>query len=209
MGQNDVLRIRRSRWKVALPTAIALGMGAGCLVWLVPTNIGGEIIGIAGAVVFFSVGLRLFRELLVPRDVMLIGPEGIDQRAVHPHVLIPWGEIAHIGVIERSNRVMTLGITVRHPAQFFKRGALRPVRQSRWLPWFVKLLLGTSQLLYEGPAGVTDAVDTFREDMSAHATFEISTLAFPLSTEELVQLLRVRWRKAVGPPRHPHRHRHR
>ena len=200
MEPNGELRIRRSRSKVALWTVIALAMGAACSVYLLPGNIGAKLLGAVGALLFFGAAAVLLRDLLAPRDLMLIGPEGIDQRALRPHVLIPWEEITDISAIDRGHRVQTLGITVRDAAKLPKRGQLNPIMRSRWLPRFAKLLLGSAQLLYEGPSGVSDAVDTLRSDMTPHATFEISTLAFPISTKELVGVLRAQWTAAV---RHP------
>lgn len=203
-----MLRIRRSRAKLALWAAIGIALAAGSVGYLVPLGIGGKILGIACAVLFSFVALKLLVELVVPRDVIVIGPEGIYQRAVRPHVLIPWREITDIGVIERNDRVRTLGVKVRNPSQF-PRGRPSALLNNRWVPWLVKLLLGASVLLAEGSAGAGDAVKAVGEDMSSHATFEISTLGFPTSTEELVDVLRARWRKVVGPPPHRPRHRHR
>jgi hypothetical protein len=209
VGQDDVVRIRRSRAKLVWALAVSIGFLAFCVGYLMPLGIGAKIIGILGAVFFSGVALKVLIELVVPRDLLLIGPDGIYQRAVRPHVLIPWHEITDIGVIERSDRVTTLGVVVRNPSQFPQQGALGPLVNNRWMPRVVKLLLGASQLLYEGPAGAGDVVHTLGADMSSHATFEISTLGFPMSTQELVDLLHARWRKAVGPPRHRPRHRHR
>jgi hypothetical protein len=200
---DDVLRIQRSRRQAALWTAISLGMGVACLVLLVPGNAGAKVLGIVAALLFFAVAVKLSRDLKAPRDLLLIGPEGIDQRAVRPHGLIPWREIADISAVDRGHRVRTVGITVRDASKLPKQGQLNPIIRSRWLPRFTKLFLGTAQVLYSGPSGVKDAADTFREDMSLHATFEISTLGFPISTDELVSVLRARWSTEVGHPRVP------
>jgi hypothetical protein len=200
---NHVLRIRRSRRQSAVWTAISLGMGIACVVILWPGNAGAKILAIVGALLFLAAAVKLSRGLLAPRDLMLIGPEGIDQRVVQPHVLIPWREIADIKAIDRGHRVQTLGITVRDASKLPKRGQLNPIMKSRWLPRFAKLLLGATQVLYAGPSGVKDAMDTFHEDMDLHATLEISTLAFPMRTEELVRVLRSRWSTEVGRPPPP------
>lgn len=102
VGQDDVVRIRRSRAKLVWVLAIAIGFVATCVGFLVPLAIGAKIIGILGAVLFSCVALKALIELVVPRDLMVIGPDGVYQRAVRPHVLIPWHEITDIGVIERS-----------------------------------------------------------------------------------------------------------
>ena len=209
MVQDDVLRVRRSRVKLAPWLLLSVVFAAGFVRYFIPLGVGAKIIGIIGAVFFSWGAVKLSFELLVPRDVMVIGREGIYQRAVRPHVLIRWREIADIGVIERGSRVRTVGVVVRNPAQFRNRGPLGRLLSHRWVPWLLKLLLGVSVVLYEGGAGVSDAIKTLGGDMSSHATFEISTLGFPMSAEELVDLLHARWRKIVGPPRHRPRRRHR
>jgi hypothetical protein len=95
--------------------------------------------------------------------------------------------------------VQTLGITVRVPSALPQHGQLNPIGRSRWIPRGAKFLLAGTQLLSEGPLGITDALDTLQSDASRHATFEISTVAFPMNTEQLVGLLRARWSAAVRP----------
>jgi hypothetical protein len=97
MVQDDVLRIRRSRVKLAPWLLLSVVFAAGFVRYFVPLGVGAKIIGIIGAVFFSWGAVKLLIELLVPRDVMVIGPEGIYQRAVRPHVLIRWREIADIG----------------------------------------------------------------------------------------------------------------
>jgi hypothetical protein len=180
-------------------TIIAVALGAACLVYLLDGNLGSKILGIAGAALFFGVAAILLRQLLVPRDLLRVGPDGIDQRAVRPHVLIRWDEIVDIRAIDRGHRVQTLGITVRVPSALPQHGQLNPIGRSRWIPRGAKFLLAGTQLLSEGPLGITDALDTLQSDASRHATFEISTVAFPMNTEQLVGLLRARWSAAVRP----------
>ena len=208
MVQDDVLRIRPSRVKLAPWLLFAVAATAAFVYYFVPGGVGAKVIGIGGAAFFGWGALKLLSALVVPRDVLVIGPEGVYQRAVRPHVLIPWHEITQIGVIERSDRVRTVGLIVRNPSHFRHRGPLGRLLSHRWVPWLLKLLLGASVVLYEEGGGVGDAIKTLGADMSAHATFEISTLAFPMSSEELVQILATRWRKVVGPPRHHPRSRH-
>jgi len=206
--QDDVLRIRRSRVKLAPWLLLTVVVAAAFVRYFVPGGVGAKIVGIGGAVFFGWAAVKLLIALVVPHDVLVIGPEGIYQRAVRPYVLIPWREIADIGVIERSDRVRTVGVIVRNRSQFPNHGPLGRLLSRRWVPWLLKLLLGVSVVLYAGGGGVGDAIKTLGADMSAHATFEISTLAFPMSTEELVEFLHARWRKVIGPPRHRPRNRH-
>jgi hypothetical protein len=187
------LRIRRSGRKTAVWAVVSAAMAIGSLLALYPTNTGGKILGVAGLVLFGAAALKLVFWLLSPRDLLRTGPDGIEQLAVRPEVLIPWAEISDITLVKRGHGVKTVGITVRDPSKFPAHGQLNPVMRSPWLTRTVKLLLGGTQLLYTGPTGINDAIGTLREDDSMHATFELSTLGWPVKPEPLVEQLRARW----------------
>jgi hypothetical protein len=194
------LRIRRSGRKTAVWAVVSAGMAVGSMLALYPKNTGGKILGVAGLLLFGAVALKLIFWLLSPRDLLRTGPDGIEQLAVRPQGLIPWAEISNITVVKRGHGVKTVGITVRDPSKFPAHGQLNPVMRSPWLIRTVKLLLGGSQLLYTGPTGIKDAIGTVREDDSMHATFELSTLGWPIKPKPLVKQLQARWIVAGGQP---------
>jgi hypothetical protein len=199
---NEVLRIRRSKRKTALwvvGAAILTIASASVL----SKNVGYKIAGVAGVLLFGAATVMLLVRLVRPRDFLRAGPVGIDQLAVRPHVTITWGEITDIAVIDRDHRVKTVGITVRDPSLLPRGGQVSGVIRSRWFGRLVKVLLGAVQLLAEGPAGASDVLDTARADLDLKATFEISTLGWPVSTERAVELLRARWIVAGGQPPDP------
>lgn len=192
--------IRRSGPKTAVWAVVSAGMAVGSMLALYPKNTGGKILGVAGLLLFGAAALKLLFWLLSPRDLLRTGPDGIEQLAVRPQVLIPWAEISDITVVKRPHRVKTVGITVRDPSRFPAHGQLNPVMRSRWLIRTVKLLLGGTQLLYTGPTGIKDAIGTLQEDDSMHTTFELSTLGWPVNPKPLVEQLRARWIAAGGRP---------
>lgn len=194
-----MLRIRRSARKTALWTvgsAILTFGSAG----LLSENLGYKIIGVIGIVLFGAATVMLLARLVRPRDFLRAGPQGLEQLAVRPHVTLAWAEIADITVIKRDNRVRTIGITVRDPSRLPAGGHVPDLSRQRSYGRIVKGLLGGVQLLAEGPMGVGDTIGTLRADIDPKATFEISTLGWPVKTEQAVELLRARWIAAGGSP---------
>ncbi|HUE26509.1 MAG TPA: STM3941 family protein [Solirubrobacteraceae bacterium] len=205
VGSDEVLRIRRSTRKTAL-WAVGAAILTAASVGLLSENLGYKIAGVIGLLLFGAATVMLLVRLVRPRDLLRAGPVGIDQLAVRPHVTVAWAEITDIEVINRDHRVKTVGITVRDPSRLPHRGQVSDVAQSRWFGRVVKVLLGGVQLLAEGPTGASDALDTVRADVDLKATFEISTLGWPVSTERAVDLLRARWIVAGGQPSKPPEH---
>lgn len=204
MESNEVLRIRRSTRKTAL-WVVGAAILTVASVSVLSGNIGYKIAGVVGLLLFGTATVMLLVRLVRPRDFLRAGPVGIDQLAVRPRVTIAWAEITNIAVINRDHRVTTVGITVRDPSRLPHGGQLSGVMRSRWFGRLVKVLLGAVQLLAEGPAGASDVLDTARADLDLKATFEISTLGWPVSTEKAVELLRARWIVAGGQPLEPGR----
>jgi hypothetical protein len=197
---DQVLHIRRSRRKAVVWTVMALVLVLSAIWYGLKAGAPGKVIAAIGVLLFGSGALMLAREALSPRDLLMVSPDGIDQRAVSPHAMIPWNEIADIQVIERAHRVKTLGVTVRHPELLPRRGQLGRVERSPWLGRGVKAGLAVLVIGAEGPSGIKDAVDAVREDTELHATFEIPTVALELGPDELVSELRHRWVAAGGQP---------
>ena len=199
MGSTDVLRIRRSVRKTAL-WAVGSAILTFGSVGLLSENLGYKIAGVIGILLFGAATVMLLVRLVRHRDFLRAGPEGLEQLAVRPHVTLAWADIADITVIKRDNRVRTVGITVRDSARLPPRRHVPDLARHRWYGRVVKGLLGGVQLLAEGPTGVGDAIGTLRADVDLKATFEISTLGWPVSTEQAVEMLRARWIAAGGSP---------
>lgn len=198
MEASELLCVRRSRGKAIVWTAIALVLLLASISYGSGGGVARTILATIG-VLLFGFGMLLFaREALSPRALLVIGPDGIDQRAVSPHTMIPWKEIVDIRVIQRDHRVKTLGITVRHPELLPHRGQLGRLQRGRWLGLGVKSSLAVLAVAAEGPSGVKDASDALHGDTALHATFEIPTVALEQRPDELVAELNRRWIAAVG-----------
>jgi hypothetical protein len=120
----------------------------------------------ARSALFLSAAVLLGRDVLRPRDLLRIHPDGLEQFVTKPHVFLPWDAIESFSVIERGHRVKTLGITVRDPSALPQAGALD-----------------------SGVSGLRDAADTLREDVAQHATLELATTSLLLRADELAELL--------------------
>lgn len=199
MASTDVLRFRRSVRKTALWAVGSAVLTLGC-VSLLSQNLGYKIIGVMGILLFGAATVMLLVRLARPRDFLRAGPEGLEQLAVRPHVTLAWEQISDIKVIKRDNHVRTVGITVRDASLLPPQGHVPDLARHRWYGRVLKGFLGGVQLLAEGPTGIGDAVGTLRSDVDLKATFEISTLGWPVSTEQAVQQLRARWLAAGGSP---------
>jgi hypothetical protein len=182
-------------------TVIALGMVAGSVWYGEHGRTAAMIIAVMGVLLFGFGALKFAREALSPRELLVAGPDGIDQRAVSPHAMIPWKEIADIRVIQLANHLKMLGITVHHPELLPHRGQLGRVQRSPWLGRGVKAGLVVLGFASDGVAsGIGDAFETISEDTAMHATLEIPTVALELCPDELVAGLRRRWIAAGGQP---------
>lgn len=189
--------IRRSTRKTALWAAgigtAALLCGLGLLQRATSAKItGGVFLFLLGALAsVFVYGL------LKPRDLLRVGREGIDQLTDRPRVFIPWEEITDIFVIKHGHS-KNVGIKVRDPALFVTTRGQRVLR-SEGFAWTLKPLLAGLQVLAEWPSGFGDAARTLTTDLYP-ATFEISTVGWPVRPTQLVQELRSRWVAAAGQP---------
>ena len=183
------LVIRRSRWKATLWSLVCLVFVAGGIILAQPGTLGAVLVGDGGAV-FFGLGVLIFaRDALKPRVQLVLSPEGLEQRAIRPHVLIPWSQIKDVTVIKRSHGVKTLGITVRDPSLLPRHRLRERAQRSRWPGRVVKLLLAAVEVLYSGPSGIRDAISILREDVSPHATFELAMTGMPMNAKKLRQQL--------------------
>lgn len=119
-GSEEVLVIRRSAGKTAswalgcACAAILLGLG------LFQRNMGAKIIGGVALLGFGLGALGFLHRLRKPRDLLRVGPDGIDQLAVRPHATIAWDEITDIRVIQRGYN-KNVGIKVRDMRSSFHR----------------------------------------------------------------------------------------
>jgi hypothetical protein len=95
-GPDDVLVIRRSTRKTALWAAgigtAALLCGLGLLQRATSAKVTGGVFLLLLGVLAPAFGYRLLK----PRDLLRVGPEGIDQLAYRPRAFIPWEEITDI-----------------------------------------------------------------------------------------------------------------
>jgi hypothetical protein len=197
MSEQEAVEFRRSRWR-SLPFLALTGVVTWGLAEMTVIAAGGGAAGIVVLVVLVAPALCLFtwgtvfwaREVLVAHDSLRVTEDGIAQRGAFSVRAVPWSQVVDIAVTGPALGAKYVSITVRDARCLGRRTArtLALLQSRRPLGVLLRVWLAVMTLLASGPFGAKDAYDAATLDLPP-ARWDISTVAFPISTRRLAALL--------------------
>lgn len=197
MGSQETVLFRRSRWRSLLFLALSAAM-----TWVLAESAaiaaGGGPGGVIALVILIAPCLCLFvlatvfwaREVLAQHDRLRIDEDGVAQVGMFRTVVVPWSQIAGIAVTGPALGAKNVSITVRDARCLGRRAGrtLALLQPRRPLGLLLRGWLAVMMLLAKGPFGVKDVYDAATLDLP-RTQFDISTVAFPISSRRLAALL--------------------
>jgi hypothetical protein len=188
-------RKRALRWTISSLVLSAGGVG------LIATGSTSEVvIGALSVLGFVPAAVYFGRDVIRPQPVLILSDEGLNCVYLRRPVMFPWSRITAVRVLERSQGVKTVGVTVRDPETLLPPpGPVQRRLSGRWGQRAIKGALAALEVANDpGLGGLSDAAGTLREDIAQHSTIEIAVTGLPIKADALAALLRARVPEAAG-----------